>query len=209
MGLLPVFLELAGRRCLVVGGGAVAARKVHGLLAAEARVTVISPTLSSDIAGLVAAETVEHHAREYRDGDLAGFTLAFVATDDGAVNAAVAEEGRRTGVWVNAADDPSHCDFVLPSLLRRGRLTVAVGTGGASPALARAVREALEAHVPAEYATLAEVAAEVRHELRGRGVGIDAERWRRAFGADPAGLVKHGARADIKRRLLRRLREPS
>ena len=207
MGLFPVFLELAGRPCLVVGGGSVAARKTHALLAAEAIVTLLSPTLGGELADLVKTKRVEHLARAYRDGDLAGFVLAFVATDDGAVNSAVAAEGRRTRVWVNAADDPAHCDFLLPSVLRRGRLTVAVGTGGASPALARAVRESLEAHVPPGYATLAEVAAEVRQELRERGPSVDADRWRHAFGPDPGLLVRDAEPADIKRQLLRRLQE--
>jgi len=207
MALFPIFLELAGRPCLVVGGGAVAVRKVQGLLQAEASVTVISPTLTGQLAGLLAAGGIEHRPRPYRDGDLGGFVVAFAATDDDAVNAAVAAEGRRAGVWVNSADDPAHCDFFLPSLLRRGRLTVAVGTGGGSPALARAVREALEAHLPPEYATLADVTIEVRDELRGRAGSPDAERWRRALGPDPRLLIGGGKRAEIKRRLVQRLEE--
>jgi len=207
MALYPVFLELASRPCLVIGGGPVAARKVYGLLAAEAIVTVVSPALGRDLADRVERNEIHHRARAFRDGDLAGFVLAFVATDDAAVNAAVAEAGRRHRVLVNASDDPSHCDFLLPSVLRRGRLTVAVGTGGASPALARAVRESLEAHVPAEYGALAEAAAEVRLELRERGTPVDADRWRRAFGAELALLVKDAEHTDIKRRLLRRLQE--
>src|SRR5439155_694298 len=125
MGCYPVVLELEGRQCLVVGGGAVAERKVEALLEAGARVTVISPTLTPHLASWAHDGKIHLVARAWERGDLAGHALVFVATDDGAVNAEVASEGRRWGVWVNAADDPEHCDFILPSVLRRGALTVA------------------------------------------------------------------------------------
>ncbi len=131
MAAYPIVVDLVGRACLVVGGGAVAERKVDGLLAADASVTVVSPTLTSALAAFVRDSRIRHARRRYRRGDLAGVTLAFVATGDRHVAAAVAREGRRCGVWVNAADDPAHCDFFLPSVLRRGPLLVAVATGGA------------------------------------------------------------------------------
>src|SRR2546422_9974422 len=112
------------------------------------------------------------------------FRSVFVATDDGAVNAEVASEGRRGGVWVNAADDLEHCDFILPSVLRRGALTVAVSTGGTSPALARAIREELETYFTDDYRVLARLAREARRALRGSGATADADAWRRAL--DPA-----------------------
>ncbi len=141
MGYFPVLLDLTGRRCLMVGGGPVAERRITGLLAAGARVTVISPRTTPTLAALAAEGRIELESRGYREGDLAGADLAFVATDAGEVNMAVAREARERGVWVNAADDPAHCTFILPAVVRRGDLTVAVATGGSSPALARAVRE--------------------------------------------------------------------
>jgi len=168
MGYYPVFLTMSGRPCAVVGGGAVAEGKVDGLLAAGARVTVISGTLSARLESWKRADAIRHLARDYRPGDLLGFELAFVATDDGQVNAAVAQEGRERGVWVNAADDPERCDFILPSVLRRAELVVAVGTGGASPALARAIREELEEYFTPDYAALACLVTEVRQELKSR-----------------------------------------
>jgi len=138
VALFPLFVELEGRPCVVLGGGAVAERKVEGLLAAGAVVTVVSPALSPALATLASAGRIAHVARSYTHGDLRGAALAFAATDDGGVNAAVALEGRARGVWVNAADDPAHCDAILPAVVRRGAVTVAVSTGGASPALARA-----------------------------------------------------------------------
>ncbi len=193
------------RRSIVIGGGAVAERKVEGLLAAGASVTVVSPVLGPRLAAWAREGQIRHVEREYGLGDLAGFELAFAATADGRVNAAVACEGRAAGVWVNAADDPAHCDFILPSVLRRGDLMVAVTTGGASPALARAIREELEAYFTGDYAALAEVVAEVRRELRRGAHGPTAEAWQRALRGDLRRLIAEGRRDEAKAHLLQRL----
>ena len=198
----PVCLELAGRRCLVVGGGAVAERRIAGLLEAGAAITVIAPGLTPALAALASEGRLRHEPRGYRDGDLAGFDLALAATDAGDVNAALAREGRARGVWVNAADDPANCTFILPALVRRGDLTVAVSTGGTSPALARAVREELERYLTADYATLAQIAAEARRELRAAGRAADATAWRRALGSEVRRLIVEHGREAAKRRLL-------
>ncbi|HYS17628.1 MAG TPA: bifunctional precorrin-2 dehydrogenase/sirohydrochlorin ferrochelatase [Candidatus Binatia bacterium] len=202
MGYFPVLLELADRRCVMVGGGMVAERRVDGLLAAGARVRVISPRTTRTLAALAAEGRIELESRGYREGDLAGADLAFVATDAGEVNAAVAREARERGLWVNAADDPTHCTFILPALVRRGDLTVAVSTGGSSPALARAIREELEAYLTAEYATLAAIAAEARRELRAAGRLVTADAWRRALGPEVRRLIVERGRDDAKHRLL-------
>ena len=184
MASYPVVIDLAGRGCVVIGGGTVGERKVDGLLAVGAVVTVVSPTLSERLDALAKRGEIRHLRRRYRRGDLDGATLAFVATGDPRAAEAVAREGRRRGVWVNAADDPEHCDFFLPSVLRRGHLLIAVATGGASPALARAVREEIERRLPVDYAVLAETVAEVRREMRARGVRADASAWSRALSAE-------------------------
>ena len=206
MGFYPLFVELAGRPCVVIGGGRIAEGKAAGLRAAGAVVTVVSPTLTPALATLARARAIAHHARVYEDGDLAGAALACVATGDRAVNAAVAAEGRRRGVWVNAADDPAHCDFILPSVLRRGALAVAVSTGGASPALARVVREELEGHLGEEYATLVDVARAVRRTLRTSHRSPEAGRWSQAL-RDPAvrRLVAAGRPTAARRALRARL----
>jgi len=198
-------VDLSDRPCLVVGGGVVAERKVEGLLAAGAAVTVVSPALSPRLADCLRAGRIRHAPRRYRRGDLAGFALAFVATGDPRVAAAVAREGRRRGVWVNAADDPQHCDFFLPSVLRRGPLLVAVATGGASPALARAVREEIERLLPPDFAALAETVAEIRRELRARGRRVDAATWSHALSAEVRGLIADGRPDEARTRLLHRL----
>src|SRR5262245_62177907 len=119
MPLFPLFVELEGRPCVVFGGGAVAERKVLALLEAGAVVTVVSPALAPPLAALASAGRIAHVPRCYAAGDLAGAALAFAATDDGSVNAEVAAEGRARGVWVNAADDPAHCDAILPAVFHR------------------------------------------------------------------------------------------
>jgi hypothetical protein len=125
--------------------------------------------------------------------------------DDGAANAQVFSDGRRLGVWVNAADDPVHCDFILPSVLRRGDLTVAVSSGGTSPALSRTIREELEIYFTEEYGLLAKMAAEARAELHGRGVSVPFETWRRALSGEVRQLLMRGDVARAKALLLREL----
>ena len=201
----PVFLDLTNRPCLVVGGGPVAEGKVEGLLAAGARVTVVSPAVTARLRAWAADGRLRHLSREYRAADLEGHQVAFVATDDPGVSGAVADEGRARGIWVNAADEPARCDFILPSTIRRGRLVVAVSTGGASPAAARAIREELEAYLTEEHAMLVELAADVRQELRERGVTPDAHRWRGALAGQLRRLVADKRYRQARRRLARSL----
>jgi len=140
----PAFLDLRGRRCLVVGGGAIAERKVHGLLECGARVGVVSPALVPALARLVASGRIEHRARAFRKVDARGCVLVIAATGVAAVDDAVAEAARRHGALVNAVDRPARCDFIYGSVLRRGELQIAVSTGGRAPALAREIRRRLE-----------------------------------------------------------------
>jgi siroheme synthase-like protein len=201
----PVFLDLTDRPVLVVGGGPVAEGKVEGLLAAGANVTVVSPTVTPRLAGWVAAGRIEHLARAYQPGDLAGRRLALVATDDPAVSGAVAVEGRERGIWVNAADEPARCDFILPAVIRRGRLVVAVSTGGASPAAARAIREELEGYLTEDHATLVEMAAEARDDLRRRAVTAGPARWRSALDGGLRRLIADKRYRQARARLARDL----
>jgi siroheme synthase-like protein len=203
--LYPVMLDLTGRPCLVVGGGAVAERKVEGLLAVGARVTVVSPGLSDGLLASASAGRLHWTPRGYRAGDVAGFSLVMVATNDAALNLDVAREGRERGVWVNCADDPARCDFTLPSVLRRGSLTVSVSTGGVSPALARVVREELEGLLPPDYADLAAIVAEVRRSLRARDAAPAWDAWRDALGPDVRELIASGRTDEARTRLLKAL----
>lgn len=202
MGYYPIFVEMANRPCVVVGGGVVAEKKAEALLNAGATVTVISPSLTGLLHSQAEAGKIRYVGREYRPGDLNGFEMVFVATDDKKVNSVVAREAREQGVWINAADDPSHCDFILPSVLHRGDLVVAVATGGSSPALSRAIREELESYFTRDYAELTEVAAEVRRELRQRSVSPGAKAWRQALGEGFRRLIAEGKREEAKAHLM-------
>jgi len=206
MGPYPVVLDLGGRPVLVVGGGAVAERKVEGLRAAGASIMVVSPRVSARLAKMADDGDIRVRLRSYRRSDLRGVAIVFAATDDRNVNAAVAADSRRRRIWVNAADDPDHCDFILPSVLRRGSLLVSVTTGGRSPALARIVREELERLLGSDYALLTDLAGDVRRELRTRGEQAPAEAWTTALRGDVRRLVAAGRREEARRCLLEALR---
>ena len=205
MGYYPIFVELAGRRCLVIGGGREAQRKVQGLLAAGGDITVIAPKLTPDLQRLLAEGRIDLQQREYQEGDVEGYEMVMVATDDGAVNAQVAAEGKRRRVWVNAADDPKNCDFILPAVVRRGRITIASSTGGASPALARRLREELEAYMTDDMPALADLLAEVREELRSRKIVPDVEVWQQAIDEELRVLLAQRKYRQAKTRLLESL----
>ncbi len=164
----PVFLNLRGRRCMVVGGGAVAEQKVLGLLEAGARVTIISPKVSQRLEDLAAGGAVTIKRHPYRRGDLEGAFLAIAATDDRAVNHDVWAEAEQRGILLNAVDDPPHCSFIAPAIQRQGDLTVAVSTAGKSPALAVRLRERIGRLIGPEYAKFLELLGELRAAVAAR-----------------------------------------
>ena len=205
MSYYPVYLEMNGRRCVVVGGGTVAERKVEALLEAGAAVTVISPVLTELLKRWLDERRINHSAENYAPGDIAGYELAFVATDDSTVNAAVHDEGKNRGVWVNAADDTAHCDFILPSVIRRGELVVTISTGGASPAAARAIREELDKYFTPDYAAFVQIASEVRQELRKKFLYASADRWNKALKGNFRRLIQEGRDEQAKVLLLETL----
>ena len=188
-GQYPVNLVLEGRRCLVVGGGVIALRKVEGLLACGADVTVVAPSVDERLR-TVPGVTVEE--RPYRRGDVAGYRLAIAATDSSEVNAAVYADGEDAGVWVNGADDPAHCSFTLPSVLRRGPLMVTVSTGGRSPALARWLRQRLEHEIGPEFEILLDLLSSERDHLRAEGRSTEGPGWQNALDSDMLGLIRNG-----------------
>jgi precorrin-2 dehydrogenase / sirohydrochlorin ferrochelatase len=147
----PVFLNLEGRLCVVTGGGRVAERKVRSLLNAGARVKVISPKLSSRLSGLEKKGKIEYQARPFRAADLRGAFLAIAATDDRSVNGLVFQQGVKQKIPVNVVDDPGQSSFIVPSLIRRGDLSLAISTSGRAPALARALRRRLQVEIGPEY----------------------------------------------------------
>lgn len=177
----PIFLDIEKRRCLVVGGGEVAQRKVESLLQCDARVTVVSPRLTEALTDLKESGAIEVHLRTYRDGDTNGAALVIAATDDNGVNMNVSREATIAGIPVNVVDDPDKSTFIVPSLFKRGSVSIAVSTGGKSPALARRMRVELEKTFPAEFAQLADLLSDIRADFKGKGVAVDAETWQDAL----------------------------
>ena len=208
MRYYPVFLDIAGKPVIVIGGGKIAYQKMENLLKAGAVVTVVSPELNEEMASLLAAGRFRHIEREYEPGDLEGYTIAFVATDDRSANATVTREGRERRVWVNAVDDPPNCDFIMPGVVQRGDLVISISTSGTSPAMARKMREELEAFLTEGHVLMLELAAEVRAELREEGVLIDADIWNGALDNDLKQLLVEGKRVEAKERLFQALRQP-
>lgn len=156
---------LETQRVIIIGGGSVAARKAASLVEAGACPLVISPDLHSDLQNLLDHAEIHHLPRTYQPGDLAEAFLVISATDDAGVNHQVWQEARAAGCLINIVDDPPHCNFILPAVVRRGELTLSVSTGGGSPALARRLRERLETEFGLEYGELAAILDELRPDL--------------------------------------------
>ena len=155
MGYYPIFLQVQAKPVLLVGGGHVALEKIGKLVEAGADVTVVAPALIPPVRAYVDAGRARWLARPVAPGDTEGCALVLIATDDGAVNRAVADEARARGILVNAADDVANCDFILPSVVRRGDIAIAASTSGSSPAMARWLRERLEDFLSEDVTALA------------------------------------------------------
>ena len=199
--LYPVNLVVAGRPCLVVGGGRVAVTKVTGLLDAGAQVTVVAPEVDPRLEELAGEGTVAVERRPYRRGEAAGYRFVIAATGESAVNQQVYEDGEAAGVWVNSADDPERCSAILPARVRQGRLTVTVSTGGHSPAVASWLRERLAAELGPEYDQLIELLAEARHEVQSQGLATEQFDWKRALDSGILDLLRAGRPEEAKERL--------
>jgi precorrin-2 dehydrogenase/sirohydrochlorin ferrochelatase len=187
--MYPVGLDLDGRRVLVVGGGHVAARKVAGLLRAGAVVTVVAPEAVSEIAE---DPDVRWHQRPYRRGEVASYRLAITATDDPAVNRQVARDGEAANVFVNSADDPGNCSFILPAVVTRGDLQLTASTSGRSPAFARWARQRLEQLFTDAHARTLDLLAEVRAEVREVHGTSELPGWDEAIDDELVALVGAG-----------------
>ena len=194
----PVSLVVDGRRCLVVGGGRIAARKVEGLRACGARVHVVAPEVCEQIKAL---DGVTWDERPYRRGEVGGYRLVIAATDREQVNGTVYEDGERLGVWVNSADDPARCSFTLPSVVRRGALVVAVSTSGRSPALAAWLKERLADEIGPEFEVLLELLASARDSVKASGRSTEDLDWQKALDSDMLDLIRSGQVPKARERL--------
>jgi precorrin-2 dehydrogenase/sirohydrochlorin ferrochelatase len=161
----PVFWDIADKKCVVVGGGEVAARKVQRLLDCGAKVSVVSLQLNAELTALKDADRISYNACEYSIDFIHGAALVIGATDDEQTNLMISQDAREKGIAVNIVDDPQKCDFILPSIVERGDLAIAIGTGGKSPALARHLREELEARYGAEYEIFLQILGDLRSQM--------------------------------------------
>ncbi|HZP17204.1 MAG TPA: bifunctional precorrin-2 dehydrogenase/sirohydrochlorin ferrochelatase [Terriglobales bacterium] len=174
--MFPIFLKLEGRRCLVVGAGVVGEGKVRGLLEARASVHVVAPQATAQIRTWAAQGALRWSVRVFEPRDLDGAFLVIVATPFGQVNQTVFHEARARGVLCNAVDDPAHCDFYYPAVVRRGDLQIAISTGGRSPALAQRLRRELEEQFGPEYEEWLKHLGEQRDELNALGLDMESRR---------------------------------
>ena len=200
---LPLFADLNNRPVLVVGGGAVAERRVTLLLAAGARVTVLAPQISEGLAELVAEKRLEHAAREFGDERLDPYWLVVAATDDRSVNVRVAAAAEAARRFCNAVDDSELCSFIMPAIVDRAPVTIAIGTGGHSPVLARWVKGLIEAWLPRRLGALAELAGRWRERVRLRVPDATERRhfWERAVSGNVAEHAFAGRDEDAERAL--------
>jgi siroheme synthase-like protein len=198
----PANLLVVGRRCVVVGAGRIAARKVESLLDAGAVVTVVAPRVGAEVAAWAGEGRLELHERPFRPEDLDDAWLAVTATDDPAVNRAVFEAGEARRTFVNSADDPANCSFTLMSVVRRGDIVVAIGTNGRSPALATYLKDHVREEMGPEYETLLELLSEAREEMRAGGRSSEDADWRAAIDSGILQLIREGRDSEA-RELLR------
>ena len=227
MGYYPIFLEVESMPVLLVGGGHVALEKIGRLVDSGADVMIVAPDLIPDVRAFVDDGRARWTPRPFEAGDTAGYELVMVATDDGEVNRAVADEARGRDILVNAADDLANCDFILPSLAKKGALQIASSTAGGSPAMARWLRERLEEFLSDEVVDLADLLAEVRVEIRAMDRDcagrcprtktpppllcedcpnrIPADRWQDAINSGVIDLLREGRRDEARALLKERL----
>ncbi|MEN8170939.1 MAG: siroheme synthase CysG [Pseudomonadota bacterium] len=203
MDFLPIFMNIRGQRCLVVGGGEIAARKAALLQEAGAEIAVVSPELSPSLARQVEQGGVSYREGGFEASDLDGVNLVIAATDDGAVNRQVSELARARQLPVNVVDNPELCSFIIPSIIDRSPVQIAVSTGGASPVLARLLRTRLESLIPSTYGRLAAMVGSFRDKVKTRFSDVNARRnfWEQVLEGKIAELVFAGKDEDARAEL--------
>lgn len=199
----PVYLNLKGRRVVVIGGGEIAERKIESLLESGASVLVISPDVTPRIASLSEQKGIEIRDRKYTPGDCAGAALVFSAAADPEISRAVHQEATALGIFINTSDQPELCSFIMPAVVRRGDIGVAISTSGTSPALAARLRRKISGVIGPEYARLAELLSQIRPEIRSkvRTEGRRKDLHYRIIDSDIISLLKRDDIAPAERRL--------
>ena len=199
MRYYPVYLDIQNRNCLVVGGGSVGTRKVKMLLKCGAIVTVVSPVVSEPLKALADSRAITLHQRSYRSSDLAGMFLVIGATDDEPLNRQISQDANRLDLLCNIADQPRDCNFILPSIVNRGDLTISISTSGKSPALAKKLRKSLEDQFGDEYAVLLQLMGAIRKKLLSRSHEPEAHKklFEQLINAGLVDMIRDDKTADI------------
>ncbi len=201
--LYPIYLQLAGKKCLVVGGGKVAERKVETLLEYDAIIRVVSPAAQPSIHRWAEQGLLEWRQGFFQPPDLDEVFLVFIATGDANVNKGIAALCREQGLLVNAVDDPPNCDFFVPAVLRRNSLSVAISTEGKSPLLAGKLRRQLENIVTPEYGEWVEILGGLRERIKSSPLSIEARKsiFEELVNSDILELLQAGKREIIEERI--------
>ncbi len=209
MDFLPIFTNIQNQPCLVVGGGEVAARKVSLLLKAGANVSVVSPQLGRELAEMAEAGKITHIARDFEDGDIETPVLVIAATDNKAVNERVSQLAKERRIQVNVVDNPALCSFIMPSIVDRSPVQIAISTGGASPVLARMIRTKLEGCIPAAYGRLGALVAKFREKVKARFKDVDQRRafWESVLDSTVADRVYSGHEVEAEAALQKAIDE--
>lgn len=198
----PAFIDVRGRDCVVIGGGDLGEEKVVKLLECDAGVVVISADVTDRVRELAESGAVEWIRRDYEYGDLERAFIAIANTGDDAVDRIISREAEERNVLLNVVDVTHLCTFIAPSVARRGEVTVATSTGGASPALARTFREKLEASRILEYADLAPLLSDARAELRRRGLRVSPDHWQTCITEELLDMAQSDREDEARERLL-------
>ncbi|HDP69267.1 MAG TPA: bifunctional precorrin-2 dehydrogenase/sirohydrochlorin ferrochelatase [Actinobacteria bacterium] len=203
MEYYPVYLNLKGKKCVVIGGGNVAERKVLALIGCGAKITVISPELGEDLNMLKIKGDIEHIGREYRKGDLEGAFVVVGATDEPSVNKLVYEEANVLNLLLNIVDVPELCNFIVPSIVKRGDLKLSISTSGKAPALAKKIRLELEKIFGPEYEFYVNLLGETRERIKQKYKSSDErnDAWRRILESDILDLIREGKDGLIEERI--------
>jgi len=209
MRYYPIFLDIKDKPCVVIGGGNVAERKVISLLDAGARVVVISPVLTPALKKLAREKTINYCPKSYEEGDLKGFFLAYSATDNSSVNRKVFNEAKREGILLNVVDVPKLCNFIVPSVVDRGDLLIAISTSGKSPALAKKIRKHLEREFGEEYAVFLDIMGKVREKVLTRSKESDTNKrmFEKLVNSPLLEWIKKGEKEKVDRFLKEALKE--
>ena len=201
----PVYLNLAGKHCVILGGGTIAQGKLAALRDAGANITVISPQSTDGIKRAAQRGHITLLQREYQPGDLEGAFIAVAATNVWHVNRQIYEEAEERGVLLNVVDDPDQCTFIAPSIVRRDPITLAISTGGASPALARKMRETLSEDKVLQWADLADVLAQARRVIKEKRTVIDPTRWQCVITEELLEMARDGREEEAVQTVLSQL----